>query len=77
MRLIYLKSESGQASAEYVIALFVGAVMVLALGALFRGYGTGGGRPGSATSKTLGQAPYSAPTNGEGGILWAKDLLMH
>ena len=77
MRLGSLKSESGQASAEYVIALFVGLAMVLALGALYRGYTEGGVRPGSATSKTLGRAPYSAPTNGEGGALWAKDLLMH
>ena len=72
-----MRSESGQASVEYLLALFVGLVIVFALGALYQGYRKGGERLGSPTSKTLGRAPYSAPTNGEVSIQWAKDLLMH
>ena len=72
-----MKGDSGQASVEYLIAVFVVMVIVFALGALYQGYRRGGERPGSPQSKTLGLAPYSAPTNGEGSILWAKDLLMH
>ena len=72
-----VRSDSGQASVEYVFALFIGLVIALALGGLYRGYSTGGTRRGSAASKTFGRAPYSAPTNGEVGAQCAKDILMH
>ena len=79
MSLIGLRSERGQASVEYLAALVIGLIIVLALGGLFRGYSNSGGvRPDSATGKTLRQAPYSLPTNeGGGSMQWAKDLLMH
>jgi hypothetical protein len=72
-----VKGESGQAAVEYVITLFIGLVIVVALGGLYRMYGSGGIRRGSAASKTFGRAPYSAPTNGEVNAQCVKDLLMH
>jgi uncharacterized protein (UPF0333 family) len=72
-----VRGESGQASVEYVFALVIVLVIAGAVGTLHKTYVQGGKRHGSAISKTIGRAPYSAPTAGEVNAQCLKDILMH
>ena len=67
-----MRSESGQAATEYVVALTLAVVLVVALGGLIQYYrgGEGGSRP---VARTLQGAPYT-PGSGLQGVA---DVLMH
>jgi len=69
-------SESGQAATEYVVALTLVLVVVLALGGLVQYYrsGSADGRP---VSRTLQGAPYTLGSPAAGGLQGAADVLMH
>jgi len=71
------RSDSGQAQAEYVIALSLVLVATLALAGLVA-YFNGSGEEGSRhTEKTFRHAPYTLPyRNGLSGQ-WLKDILIH
>ncbi|MCL2333134.1 MAG: hypothetical protein FWC54_06620 [Actinomycetia bacterium] len=69
-------SESGQAMTEYVVALVLVIVIVVALGGLityYRGEGEGS-RP---VARTLRGAPYTLGSPTTGGLQGAADVLMH
>ncbi|MDR1775463.1 MAG: hypothetical protein LBS17_03275 [Actinomycetes bacterium] len=70
----FLPDESGNASVEYVIALTVILVIVLALGALTRQSARAG-----TTTDTFGLAQHfrRAPYTPQGGVMWAQDVLAH
>ena len=72
-----ISSECGQASTEYVIALFVGLVAVLALFVLFSHFSSAGSISGSHSAKTYSRAPYTLPRQGAVSEQWAKDIIVH
>jgi len=69
-------SESGQAVTEYVVALTLVIVIVVALGGLVQYYRSGneGARP---VARTLQGAPYTLGSPAAGGLQGAADVLMH
>jgi len=71
------RSESGQAQAEYVIAVALVLVITLALVGLIVHF-NGSDKKGSKHSeKTFKHAPYTIPnSNGLSGQ-WLKDILIH
>ena len=73
-----ISSERGQASAEYVIALFfVGLVVVAALFGLFNYFSSAGSTSGSHNAKIYSRAPYTLPRQGAVSEQWAKDIIVH
>jgi len=73
-----IKDESGQANAEYLLALFVGLAVLLAVAGLFTYFSTAGSTAGTHSSKTYLRAPYSLPPAGSGfSEQWLKDLIIH
>ena len=73
-----VSSERGQASAEYVIALFfVGLVVVAALFGLFNYFSSAGSTSGSHNAKIYSRAPYTLPRQGAVSEQWAKDIIVH
>jgi hypothetical protein len=72
-----LKCEHGQASAEYVIALFVGLASVLILFGLLSYFSSAGNTVASHSAKTYSRAPYTLPSQGAVSEQWAKDLIIH
>ena len=73
----HISSERGQASAEYVIALFVGIAVVVALFAAYSHFSSAGSASGSHSAKTYSRAPYTLPGQGAVSEQWAKDLIVH
>lgn len=70
------RAESGQAVTEYVVALTLVIVLVLALGKLVQYYrrGSEASRP---VARTLRGAPYTLGPPATGGLQGAADVLMH
>ncbi|MCL2881736.1 MAG: hypothetical protein FWF45_02430 [Coriobacteriia bacterium] len=69
-------SESGQAATEYVVALTLVIVIVIALGGLVQYYRSSnqGSRP---VARTLQGAPYTLGSPAAGGLQGVADALMH
>jgi hypothetical protein len=72
-----LHCEQGQASIEYLIAIFVGLVIFCALAGLYMYFSTAGERRESHSGQTYLRAPYTLPFQGAGSEQWLKDLIVH
>jgi len=73
-----MRNESGQANAEYVIALLVSLAVVLAGAALLSYFSAAESNADTHSSRTYLHAPYSLPPAGTGvSGQWLKDLIMH
>lgn len=72
-----LSCSQGQASTEYIIAVFVGLAIVLILAGLYGYFAMAGSEQGSHSSKTYLRAPYTLPSQGSGSEQWIKDLIVH
>ena len=66
-----MRSESGQAATEYVLALVLVMVVVVALGGLITFY-RGAGERSRPMARTLREAPYTL-----GSLQGTTDVLMH
>ena len=67
----------GQASAEYIVAVFIGLVVVLALAGLVKYFSAADGESTGHVAKTYSRAPYTLPNSGAASEQWLKDLIMH
>lgn len=72
-----LVQDAGQASAEYVIAVFIGLVIMLALAGLVQHFSAADGRGAKHVAKTYSRAPHTLPHSGIASEQWLKDLIMH